>query len=78
MSRVAGYGIGGPRELGPWQPEHQKQQRSLADPLGGGIVDQPPDELGERENEGQIEEKLDRIRGKVLVGVRERDPDLAL
>jgi len=36
-------------------------------------VDQPTDQLGEREHEGQIEEQLHRVCGEVLGALRNLD-----
>lgn len=54
------------RELRPRQPEQEKDQRGLADALPVGVDDQQMDELREREDEREVEEQLDGVRGEIL------------
>ena len=44
----------------------RKMQRRLADGVPRRARQQEPDDLGEGEDEGEVEEQLDRVGGKVL------------
>ncbi len=63
---VAWNGVRRPGELSPGQPEQQEDQCGLADVFPVGMADEHVDDLGEREDEGEVEEQLDRVRREVL------------
>jgi hypothetical protein len=57
---LGGHVVGQPRVRGPRPPEHREDQQALAEPAPGRPIGHQSGDLGQREDEHEVEEQLQR------------------